>query len=74
MTAPHPAKKCSCNLCLRSRKVKRMISRRDTDKLIEMVTELMNENANMGQDLDYYRTVRMFKRAKARQKLDAKTR
>ena len=44
---------CNCDLCLYSRKVRGIISRRNVDELIATVDELMNENHNIGFDLDY---------------------
>lgn len=43
---------CNCSLCLYSRRVRGIISRRNVDELIATVNELMDANYGIGEDLD----------------------
>ena len=48
---------CNCDLCLYSRKVRGIISRRNVDELIATVNELMDANHNVGFDLEVAESV-----------------
>ena len=48
---------CDCRLCRYDRYVDSVIALRDVDKLVALVNELMNELANIGEDLNWHECV-----------------
>lgn len=48
---------CNCHICTYGRKVDGIIEARDTDKLIELVRELMNGAVDIEEDLAYRKAI-----------------
>lgn len=50
-------RKCDCDFCKLSKKVREIIEQKDVAKLIDLAHDLMNRNINIGEDLDRYKAI-----------------